>query len=195
MTQADSASGLSSRPSEARENRGFNSLRSRIRLRLSGTMAAAIRWRVQSRRRPRRSAPLKKILPASLKFCGLVLQKKKAFSDDSDGGPGSQSKDSGGPTDELYRRPSRNDRSPAPHGSERRMQGLSPGTTLLLVEDKPDASRFARNPPSHSELIKGASQLVTDRLTINPASFTSDYGPFPVALQMFSSCYQPARKK
>ena len=123
---------------------------------------------------PWRSAPLKKILPASLKFCGLVLQKKKAFSDDSDGGPGSQSKDSGGPTDESYRRPSRNDRSPAPHGSERRMQGLSPGTTLLLVEDKPDASGFVRNPPSHSELIKGASQLVIDRLTINQSPFASD---------------------
>ena len=95
------------------------------------------------------------------------------------------------------------------------MQGLSPGTTLLLVEDNPDdealmlraikktsikedvavlqriranpatrlspvvlyvlgASRFVRNPPSYSELIKGASQLVTDRLTINPASLASD---------------------
>ena len=59
------------------------------------------------------------------------------------------------------------------------MQGLSPGTTLLLVEDKPDASGFVRNPPSYSELIKGASQRVTDRLTINPASFTSDYALSP----------------
>jgi hypothetical protein len=51
------------------------------------------------------------------------------------------------------------------------MQGSSPGTTLLLVEAKHDANGFVRNPPSYSELIKGASQLVIDRLTINQAPF------------------------
>ena len=45
---------------------------------------------------------------------------------------------------------------------------------LLLVEDNPDASRFARKPLSHGELIKGASQLLNYQLKINQAPFASD---------------------